>query len=154
MAPNQRSDPGAEAWALFFRLFLLNKPRMMALAQELDLAPMQLNALRVLGESDEERTMSSLASALVCDPSNVTGIVDRLVARGLLERREAAHDRRVKLLSLTDEGKRVREQIVSRLGSPPPTIAGLSRADQVALRDLLQRALDTQEAAPADPRPA
>ena len=40
--------------------------------------------------------MSALAHALHCDNSNVTGIVDRLEAAGLVERRAAEHDRRVK----------------------------------------------------------
>ena len=36
-----------------------------------------------------------------CDNSNVTGIADRLEAAGLVERRPAEHDRRVKTLVLT-----------------------------------------------------
>ena len=40
--------------------------------------------------------MSALAGLLMCDNSNVTGIVDRLEALGLVERRPAEHDRRVK----------------------------------------------------------
>ena len=71
-----------------------NKPRFMALAQEMRLAPMQLHALRLI-EPGGPMPMSSLAGMLFCDNSNVTGIVDRLEARGLIERRTAEHDRRV-----------------------------------------------------------
>ena len=44
--------------------------------------------------------MSSLAELLVCDASNITGIADRLEARGLVERRSVGADRRVKTLAL------------------------------------------------------
>ena len=46
-------------------------------------------------DADEPLPMSALAGALQCDNSNVTGIVDRLEAAGLAERRPAERDRRV-----------------------------------------------------------
>ena len=77
-----------------------------------------------------------------CEASNVTGIVDRLEARGLIERRPSAEDRRVKMLALTEEGQELRRKIGERMNEPPPPIASLSEEDQRALRDLLARALD------------
>ena len=50
------------------------------MAQEFELAPQQMIALRMLGSGP--RKMSDLAQALFCDNSNVTGIVDRLEERG------------------------------------------------------------------------
>jgi DNA-binding MarR family transcriptional regulator len=139
------TGPAEEAWELFWRLMVANKPRIFRLSQELDLSPMQLHALRML-EPGGELPMRALADVLACDPSNVTGIVDRLELRGLIERREAAHDRRVKMLSLTPEGERFREAALARMLQAPPEIAALSREDQRALRDLLRRALETAEA--------
>jgi MarR family transcriptional regulator, organic hydroperoxide resistance regulator len=138
-------DPAAEAWELLFEIFMASKPQRMEIAHEFDLSPMQLFALGAL-EPGHEMPMSALAGTLVCDASNVTGIVDRLEARELIERRAAAHDRRVKLLALTAEGARVRETARRRMLKPPPEIAGLSRADQRALRDLLRRAVARREA--------
>ena len=86
MPVKQEIEPAVEAWTLIWRLMQANKPRMMRLAQELDLAPMQLHALRLI-EPGKEVPMGALAQSLFCDPSNVTGIVDRLEARGLIERR-------------------------------------------------------------------
>ena len=134
------NDPAQEAWGLLWRLMHANKPRFLALAQELGLAPMQLHALRVI-EPGAELPMSSLAGQLFCDASNVTGIVDRLEARGLIERRPAAYDRRVKLLALTKEGERVREAAWRQLSQPPPAIAALSLEQQRALRDALRAAV-------------
>jgi len=85
--------------------------------------------------------MSALAEALSCDASNVTGIVDRLEARGLIERKSADHDRRVKMLAVTPKGARLRGRLLARLHEPPESITALSRADQCALRDILARAL-------------
>jgi DNA-binding MarR family transcriptional regulator len=79
-----------------------------------------------------------------CDNSNVTGIVDRLEERGLVERRSADHDRRVKLIALTPQGKELREELNRRLAEPPEPIAKLSASDQRALRDILTRALEVE----------
>ncbi|PZH13139.1 MarR family transcriptional regulator, partial [Streptomyces sp. NTH33] len=49
----------------------------------------------------EPLPMRKLAQKLKCEPSNVTGIVDRLEARGLVERRPDPADRRVKLAAAT-----------------------------------------------------
>jgi MarR family transcriptional regulator, organic hydroperoxide resistance regulator len=132
--------PAAEAWSLLVGLFFSSRPRFFALAQEFDLTPMQLRALKEL-HPEREVAMSALASHLFCDASNVTGIVDRLEARGLIQRRPSAEDRRVKMLRVTPEGARVREVLVERMSEPPPAIAQLSPDDQRALRDLLRRAV-------------
>jgi MarR family transcriptional regulator, organic hydroperoxide resistance regulator len=147
-------DPAVEAWGLLFQLMQANKPRFMALAGELGLAPMQLHALRLI-EPGVEVPMSSLAEKLFCDASNVTGIVDRLEARGLIERRPAEHDRRVKLLVLTAAGNRMRSIAERQITQPPPEIAALPLEHQRALRDALRAAMAGREgggtgAAPAE----
>jgi len=86
--------------------------------------------------------MSDLAEALHCDNSNVTGIVDRLEDRGLVERRSATHDRRVKMLVVTERGAEVRERLAERLEEAPPPLAALTPEDQRTLRDIMRRALD------------
>ena len=135
-----RTDPGSEAWSLMHWLMVTNKQRLFAMAQEFDLAPQQMIALRMLGAGP--RKMSELAQALFCDNSNVTGIVDRLEERGLVRREAAEGDRRVKLLVLTTDGERMRTEITKRMAEPPPPIASLSEADQRALRDILKRAVE------------
>jgi MarR family transcriptional regulator, organic hydroperoxide resistance regulator len=146
-----RTDPGSEAWSLMHWLMVTNKQRFFAMAQEFDLAPQQMIALRMVGAGP--RKMSELAQALFCDNSNVTGIIDRLEERGLVRREAAEGDRRVKLIVLTKEGERMRVEITRRMAEPPPPIASLSQEDQRALRDILKRAVegisdtDTAEAA-------
>jgi MarR family transcriptional regulator, organic hydroperoxide resistance regulator len=124
-----------------FELFVQQKPRHIAIAGEFNLSPMQAFALRLL-EPGTPLAMSDLADALHCDASNVTGIVDRLEARGLIARRGADRDRRVKMLDVTEKGESLRKRLLARLSEPPPPIAALSGADQRALRDILRRALN------------
>jgi MarR family transcriptional regulator, organic hydroperoxide resistance regulator len=130
-----------EAWRLLFELAKRKHSMLVPALAELDLTPVQGHALRLL---DPERplAMSALADALFCHASNVTGIVDRLEARGLVERQTGRADRRVKTLALTEAGKRVRSRVVEVMRTPPPEIAALSASDQRALRDVLARALD------------
>ena len=96
-------DPAREAWELLWRVMQANKPRLTALAQEMGLAPMQLHALRLI-EPGDGVPMSSLAEKLFCDASNVTGIVDRLEDRGLVERTTDTTDRRATNAHLTEAG--------------------------------------------------
>jgi DNA-binding MarR family transcriptional regulator len=135
-----RTDPGSQAWSLMHWMMVTNKHRLFAMAQEFELAPQQMIALRMLGAGP--RKMSELANALFCDNSNVTGIVDRLEERNLVIREAAKGDRRVKLLVLTKEGERMRTEITKRMAEPPPPIAALSEKDQRALRDILKRAVE------------
>ncbi|MEA2333202.1 MAG: hypothetical protein QOH58_3340 [Thermoleophilaceae bacterium] len=141
-------DPASEAWELLWEVMQANKPRFMALAQELGLSPVQLHTLRII-EPGVEVPMSSLAGKLFCDNSNVTGIVDRLEARDLVERRPAENDRRVKLLVLTAEGERIRGIAHGQMTQPPPEIAALPIEHKRALRDALRAAVDSRDAATA-----
>lgn len=134
------ADARAEAWTLMQELMLGQKGRMFAIAGEFDLAPAQVMALGRL-EPGRPCAMSELAGALRCDNSNVTGIADRLEARGLVERRAAEHDRRVKMLHLTQDGAELRERLRERLSRPPDVLAELSDEDARTLRDVLRRAL-------------
>jgi MarR family transcriptional regulator, organic hydroperoxide resistance regulator len=141
VATKTTTSVAEEAWGLLFELARRKHSVLVPALAELDLTPVQAHALRLL---DPERpiAMSALADALYCHASNVTGIVDRLEARGLVERRIGREDRRVKTLALTQAGTRVRSRVVELMRTPPPEIAALSASDQRALRDVLSRALD------------
>ncbi|MET7472869.1 MarR family transcriptional regulator [Streptomyces sp. NPDC005648] len=85
--------------------------------------------------------MRKLAQKLKCEPSNVTGIVDRLESRGLVERRPDPADRRVKLAAATEEGRRVARELRDGLRFAREPLAGLSDEERLGLRDLLRRML-------------
>ena len=140
MARTASTSPAQEAWELLTQLMMGQRSRMLSIAQEFDLAPAQVMALKAL-QPGEPKAMSDLACALRCDNSNVTGIVDRLEARGLVERRPGVRDRRVKMLEVTPAGEELRERLHERLTQPPEPIAALSDEDARVLRDLLAKAL-------------
>lgn len=97
---------------------------------------------RVLGLLALEPTpMRKIAVKLKCEPSNVTGIVDRLETRGLVERRPDPVDRRVKVAAATERGVRTARQLRDSLNFAREPLAGLSEVERTALRDLLRRML-------------
>ncbi|MEU1184121.1 MarR family transcriptional regulator [Streptomyces sp. NPDC005820] len=97
---------------------------------------------RLLGLlSLEPLPMRKLAQKLRCEPSNVTGIVDRLESRGLVERRPDPADRRVKLAAATEEGRRVAKGLRESLRFAREPLAGLAEEERVVLRGLLRRML-------------
>lgn len=134
------TSAASEAWLLMSRLFQANRGTFFAACTEVGLSPPQVMALRSL-RPDDPMPMSELAGLMHCDNSNVTGIVDRLEARGLVSRRPATHDRRVKQLVLTDAGRAVRDRLHGLLSEAPAPLLRLSAAEQRQLLALLRRAV-------------
>jgi DNA-binding MarR family transcriptional regulator len=130
-----------EAQRLFFEIGMVQRQRVGAALVDLGLTFSQAHALRLL-DPERPTPMSMLAGRLFCDASNVTGIADRLESRGLVERRSAEDDRRVRGLVLTPAGEEMRDRVQELMSEPPAAIAALSPADQRALRDILRRAAE------------
>jgi DNA-binding MarR family transcriptional regulator len=105
---------------------------------------------RVLGLLTlEPMPMRRVAQKLRCEPSNITGIVDRLETRGLVERRPDPNDRRVKLAAPTKDGADTARRLRESLDFAREPLAGLSDEERKILRALLKRMLG--EGAPAVP---
>lgn len=51
-------------------------------------------------------TLGELSSRMMVSNGNVTGLVERLLAQGLLDRRPSPNDRRAQLVSLSSDGRR------------------------------------------------
>src|SRR3954453_16531951 len=124
-----------EAWKLL--MALVYPPPFVEVARQFDLRPAAMGTIRIL---DRPRTMSEIAAALRCDNSNVTGIVDVLEEKGRALRDPSPADRRVKLIALSSEGRRLRARLRRAVEKPPAWIENLSESDRSALRDLLRRA--------------
>jgi DNA-binding MarR family transcriptional regulator len=65
----------------------------------------QVMTLKTLKSQDRMCKMSDVAAMRFLTPAAATGIVDRLIHMGLVERKFDANDRRVVLLALTPEGE-------------------------------------------------
>jgi DNA-binding MarR family transcriptional regulator len=131
-------DPAAEAWRLLVQVFLAQRDRFLAVAHAMGITPVHAHALKVL-QSVEAPSMRGLAQVLDCDASNVTAIIDRLEARGYVERRGSPTDRRVKTLILTDAGVAATNRIEQAMYEPPPAMRALDPAELEALRTLAAR---------------
>jgi DNA-binding MarR family transcriptional regulator len=83
--------------------------------------------------------MRALADTWRCDASTVTWIVDRLESRGLVRRQLHPTDRRIKAVTLSAEGERLRAQLMDRLLEPPAAMRELSESDLVVLRRVSAR---------------
>ncbi|MGX6449336.1 MarR family winged helix-turn-helix transcriptional regulator, partial [Patulibacter sp. S7RM1-6] len=135
------SRAATEAWRRIGELLEVERCRTAGVARDLELSPVQLLALRSL-DPGEPQPMGRLAGALECDKGNVTGIVDRLERRGLVERRPVDHDRRVKVLALTPAGAELRAEIEARLAVPPEELAALADDDLGRLAHAVGAVLD------------
>jgi DNA-binding MarR family transcriptional regulator len=73
--------------------------------------------------------------------ATVTGIVDRLAAQGLVSRREDPSDRRVRLLELTGEGRRLVGSVVDAGSAQYRRLLSRLEVDELQQLDKLVRRL-------------
>lgn len=104
------------------------------------LQPGQFWVLGALGEGP--RRMSELAEITRTSSANITGIVDRLAERGIVERTRPESDRRVVEVALTKQGRTMMaegmRQFQVRVGQ---VLAPLTAAEQAQLARLLKKVL-------------
>src|SRR4051794_30444250 len=89
-----------------------------------DLSPSQFNVLHLLFDQPEGCTQIELSRQLIMHRSNVTGLVDRLEARGLLRREERAGDRRAFNVVLTAAGQKLIREIQPHYYAAAETVWG------------------------------
>jgi DNA-binding MarR family transcriptional regulator len=99
----ERSRLLDEIGTLEIRLLALGLPEETSSLLDYDITLQQMRAFAfVLAHG--QTPISRVADALGIRPNVATGIIQRLVDRGLIERREDPGDRRVRLLTVTDQG--------------------------------------------------
>ncbi len=123
---------------------MLTKPSIIQLSEAHKLTPGQMFTLCTL-EPGKAVPMHSVCGILHCDASNVTGIVDRLVGLGYIERRESDQDRRVKAIKLTEAGEAARDKLLQEAAAfDLPCLKNLSDHEQATLTELLAKLLVNQ----------
>ncbi|MBA3523711.1 MAG: MarR family transcriptional regulator [Geodermatophilaceae bacterium] len=105
-----------------------------------DLTPMQAMLVDRL-EDGVAVPMSDLARQMHCDKSNLTGIVDALEARGLIERTTPPGDRRIRALVTTPTGRAVRARLDRQLRADNPLLARLDPPTRERLQEILAHVL-------------
>lgn len=88
-------------------------------------------------EAGDTPSLKEAARRCGVDPSNLSGVVDQLIERGLMTSRPAQHDRRVRIVRLTGEGVRMRKRLVACLAQNP-AVGSMSPARQKQLLEILR----------------
>jgi DNA-binding MarR family transcriptional regulator len=83
-----------------------------AFFQKWDLSPSQFNVLNLLDTEPQGLSQTELSRQLIMHRSNVTGLVDRLEKRGMVDRRDVASDRRAYRVVLSPAGAALLRQIL------------------------------------------
>lgn len=96
-----------------------------------ELTPPLAMTLKLL---DQPHSMRALAEAHQCDASNITGLVDRLERRGLVERHADPSDRRVTLVTRTSEGDAMRARLTAEAIA---NLSGIEELDPDELETLI-----------------
>lgn len=135
-----RLDRTSEIRSLVFSLAKELSEQVRSAVGGLELTTTQANVLRDLVQPMTQR---ELADSLVCEPSNVTFVVDRLEKRGLVERLPHATDRRSKVLHLTRTGVMLRAEMIDRFESMSP-LSNLTEDELDQLEVLLRRATSSR----------
>lgn len=123
----------------FFALLMRHRMYFQNMFGQLGLSPTHVQILQLL--SDGASNMRELSAKSMCEPSNLTGVIDKLEQKNLVQRRIDAQDRRIKVVSLTRSGKSFRDKLMERMGQPVPWMMTLSSDDQQQLLTIINRAL-------------
>ncbi len=141
------AGPGPAAaervWQGLRALVLERNERRKETADALGMSFFRVKALRRIAAKPYR--MSELAAELASDRPYLTLVVDDLEKRGLVERRQHPTDRRSKIVSATEAGRRVAAEANAILGNPPPALRALPAEDLAALDRIVARLVAAQD---------
>ncbi|MBX9824854.1 MAG: MarR family winged helix-turn-helix transcriptional regulator [Xanthobacteraceae bacterium] len=106
-----------------------------------DLTPVQYAALAAV-DANPAVDQVTLAGLIAFDRTTITGVVDRLVAKGLITRQESSRDRRARELTITAAGRRILLAIAPAVDTAQRTmLRGLTESEADDLLRLLHKAI-------------
>jgi len=106
-----------------------------------DLTPVQYAALAAIG-ANPGIDQVTLAGLIAYDRTTITGVVDRLVQKGLMVRRASSRDRRVRELQVTDDGRRTLRRITPAVEAAQRIMMrGLTEREAQEFMRLLRKAI-------------
>jgi len=101
------------------------------------LSDAQFNVLNVLGPEPAGLSQRALSEVLVVDRSNITGLLDRMEGSGWVKRADHPSDRRVYVVTLTAEGRKLWQKVL------PEYVAVVRRVTAAVPATDLKRTLGT-----------
>jgi DNA-binding MarR family transcriptional regulator len=130
-----RTGVERDTWLLLRALVLERDDGRREVSEALGMSFVRVKALRRIAAGP--LAMRDLVTALGTDPPYTTLVVDDLERRGLVTRAPDPHDRRVKIVSVTPEGRRVGRKADAILARVPESFHRLSEAELATLHTLL-----------------
>jgi MarR family transcriptional regulator, organic hydroperoxide resistance regulator len=138
LSPTPSPSDMADPLRVWFRFIRLHRRALNAIAGELKTLGLSIAQFDLLSTLTEREGLSQqeLAERLYVTKGNVSGLLDRMVEAGLVERRAIPGDRRSNSLYLTGKGRDLAEKgiaaqkayVAETLGSlPPKDLADLER---------------------------
>ena len=111
------------------------------LRDEFDVTLPRFDLMAQLDRAPNGMTLGELSQRMMVSNGNVTGLAERLVEQGLLDRRPSPNDRRAQIVSLTAEGRRAfRAMARTHEDWIAEVFAGLDAAEIDQLMNLLAKA--------------
>lgn len=152
------SPDALRAWFRLMRLEARMRAAIGERLREVDLSVPQCDVLTTLGEQ-EGVSQQELAERLYVTKGNISGLIDRLAAAGLVERRAPPNDRRSHAIYLTEAGRRAAKRGVEiQVAFVEETLGRLAPADLAAFysamgktRDLTRQAQEKLATTPSQP---
>jgi len=106
---------------------------------DFDVTPVQYGILNCLWQEDGQ-TPKQIAASLSLDGSTITGILDRMESKGLVERHPDPNDRRALRVVLTEKGRQLEEPVQEVIANANEEILNkFSPADRLKLKEILEQ---------------
>lgn len=118
----QALQGGARAWRAALERYL----------KSCGITPAGWSALAAVAAVDEAPSQRQLAEQLGVDGATLVATIDRLVAGGFVERMPSPHDRRVKLVVLTAQGRSLAARVGAQAARLRQAIAARIDAGRMA----------------------
>ncbi|WP_103068201.1 MarR family winged helix-turn-helix transcriptional regulator [Aquimarina sediminis] len=109
--------------------------------KEFDIYEPQFNVLRILrGAKGNPISVNTILEKMIQRSSNVTRIVDKLAAKGLVERTLCSQDRRKMDIIITDEGLELLKKLDTKVDNfHKPMLNNLSTEEAITLKKLIKK---------------
>ena len=131
--------PAAETMFSLLHAGRVVEERLEAALADAELSLPKYSVLSFLAESDEPLTLSEIAERMKCVRSNITQLVDRLEADGLVKRVDHPKDRRAVYAALTPLGRERQARGAERVEAMQRNFAAaLSDGDAAIMRRIFQ----------------
>ena len=116
--------------------------RLFSAQTDADITPVQFAAVAALRQRPGV-DQASLSALIGYDRATIGGVIDRLEARGWVERRTAPQDRRQKLVTLTPAGRRAHDRAMQAVEATQELLTSpLSAAERKEFERLCRKMLE------------